>query len=378
MRYMSKSRKVQVRKAALISVGGIMLGAGFFVPSAQADYPTYSNSVNRSQATSTSGWKLEPAAGSSRVQKGAERGLEAQAGAAPAIPPATSRKTLPVLEKEPPPERRSTFGNFGMQNASPKRVTGAQAERALEVDAVQTKEPVSSETPGGSSMSLPNTSGSPGSSGFKLRAGVSHSEVMAPVPPAQRPGHVYRANAYVAGGTRAKVFKIPDWIAGVWQRSEAKEIARTQLPSGKSLKPVGNQVARVKDVFGTYRDRNGQVWQTFNPSKASGQIDRGSNMDYQRVHSYDLVITGPKSLVVEVQASHTLVNKANRQIQRVYQDEELNTYTLLPDGKLKTDSSVKVFDMDGKPFLLTRSVSTEIRVPPKNWPPRANSPMRGN
>ena len=352
MPYMSKLRKAQLRKAAFVWLGGFVFVAVFFLPSAQADYPTYSNSVNsfnRSQSTGASGWKLAPAV----------------------VPQAIKRKTVPVLEKEPPPERRSTFGNFGIQPASPKKEFGSGAEpEPPSGDVEQPKE--------ASAEGAQETSGSSGSSGFKLRAGITHSEVLTPLPPAQRPGRVYKANAFVAGGARAKQFKIPDWIAGIWQRSEAKEIARTQLPSGKQMKPVGSQVARVKDVFGTYRDQNGQVWQTFNPVKASGQIDRGPNMDYHRVHGYDLVITGPKSLVIEVQASHTLVNKANRQIQRVYQDEELNSYTLLPDGKLKTDSSVKVFDMDGKPFLLTRSVSTEIRVPPKNWPPRANSPVRGN
>ncbi len=181
-----------------------------------------------------------------------------------------------------------------------------------------------------------------------------------------------------AGVQHMKRFKVPDWMAGIWQRSEAKEISRIELPGGKRLKPVGNQVARVKDVFGSFRDGNGQVWQMFNPLKATGQVDRGLSMDYHRVHSYDLVITGPKSVVVEVQATHTMVSKANRRIANVYQDEELNKYTLSPDGKLITDSSVKVFDMHGKPFLLTRTTSSEVRLPPKNWPPQIKSPAQRN
>ena len=182
----------------------------------------------------------------------------------------------------------------------------------------------------------------------------------------------------IPGAQRVKRLKVPDWMAGIWQRSEAKEISRVELPAGQKLKPVGNQVSRVKDVFGSYRDGTGQVWQIFNPLKASGQVDRGVSMDYHRVHSYDLVITGPKSVVVAVQATHTMVSKANRRIAKVYQDEELNRYSLSPDGKLQTDSSVKVFDMDGKPFMLTRTLSSEIRLPPKNWPPRINSTLQRN
>ncbi len=215
-------------------------------------------------------------------------------------------------------------------------------------------------------------------SSLKLQAGVTHSEVLTPLPETQRPGRIFRGDAIGAGSQRMKRFKVPDWMAGIWQRSEAREILRVELPSGRKVKPVGNQVARVRDVFGSFRDGNGQVWQIFNPLKATGQVDRGVSMDYHRVHSYDLVITGPKSVVVEVQATHTLVSKANRRIADVYQDEELNTYTLSPDGKLQTDSSVKVFDMEGKPFLLTRTMSSEIRLPPKNWPPAIKSPVQRN
>ncbi|MBX9952930.1 MAG: hypothetical protein K2Y39_27400 [Candidatus Obscuribacterales bacterium] len=217
------------------------------------------------------------------------------------------------------------------------------------------------------------------SSTFRLQAGITHSEALSPVPPAQRPGRVFRGVAVASPRPqRVKRFRVPDWMAGVWQRSDAREVSRIELPSGKKLSPVGTQVARVKDVFGSYRDANGQVWQIFNPMKATGQVDRGVSMDYHRVHGYDLVITGPRTVVVEVQATHTMVSKVNRRIAKVYQDEELNKYTLAPDGKLLTDSSVKVFDLEGKPFLLTRTTSSEIRVPPRNWPPRLNSAIPRN
>lgn len=208
----------------------------------------------------------------------------------------------------------------------------------------------------------------------KLIGGVSHSVSLQPLPQMQRPGRIFKGEAVTAGGTqKSKKMFVPDWLAGIWQRSEAKELSRIELPSGKKLKPVGSQIARVKDVFGTYRDADGKAWQFFDPRKGTGQVDRGQSMDYHRVHSYDLIITGQKTAVVEVQATHTLVSKTNHRIANVYQDEELNKYTLLPSGRLQTDSSVKVFDMNGKAFLLTRTVSSQIRLAPYNWPPRTQS-----
>jgi len=358
----------------------LLMGAALTVPPCDADYPTYP--VNHSQATGTSGYKLTPrdagAHAPSLPARSGKVGSPTDAGNTHTFP-VPIKRTVPVLEKEPPPERRSTFGAFQSKPFAVKRSQDQDVEESVSGETMRTSPGAEPEgdLPAAEKQAESKNAPSSGSSTVRLRAVVTHSEEMAPLPPAQRPGRIHHAEVNVAGGSRAKRFKIPDWIAGVWQRSEAKEISRKQLPSGKELKAVGSGVARVKDVFGTYRDRGGQVWQAFNPAKASGQIDRGPNMDYHRVHGYDLVITGPKSLVVEVQATHTVVSKANRQIQRVYQDEELNTYTLLPDGKLKTDSSVKVFDMNGKPFLLTRSVSTQTRVPPKDWPPRSGSPARG-
>lgn len=250
-----------------------------------------------------------------------------------------------------------------------KRAAAPSPKPVLNLTPISTPKPASAST---------RSAVSGTESSLKLQTGVTHSEMLAPLPDTHRPGRIFRGDAINAGAQRMKRFKVPDWMAGIWQRSEAREISRIELPSGRKLKPVGNQVARVKDVFGSFRDGNGQVWQMFNPLKATGQVDRGLSMDYHRVHGYDLVITGPRSVVVEVQATHTLVSKANRRIANVYQDEELNTYTLSPDGKLQTDSSVKVFDMEGKPFLLTRTMSSEIRLPPKNWPPPIKSPVQRN
>jgi hypothetical protein len=166
---------------------------------------------------------------------------------------------------------------------------------------------------------------------------------------------------------KQKNFKIPAWLAGVWQRSESNEIGRV-LADGKQLKPAGHTVANVKDTFGTFRDQTGQIWQVFDPHKATGSIDRGSAFDYHTVTGYDIVLVGNDAVVVVVRAAHAIANKTTRRISQSFQDEELNTYTKMPDGRVRTDSSVKVFDAKGKPQLLTRAISMEVRIAPFSGP----------
>ncbi len=158
-------------------------------------------------------------------------------------------------------------------------------------------------------------------------------------------------------------YEVPAWLAGTWQRTDATEVSRTELPSGKKLLAVGKQPARTTDTFGSYRDSEGRIWQNFKPSKKYGQTDRGAAMDYHRVLRWGLEIIG-RSALVTVQAAHVIVNKKTRKVTSVFQDEEMNRYQLLVDGKLRTDSSVKVFNGDGEAVLQTRSVSNEIRVAP--------------
>lgn len=155
--------------------------------------------------------------------------------------------------------------------------------------------------------------------------------------------------------------KVPFWLAGQWQRTETNELSRKELPSGKALKAVGKQVARVTDVFGTYKDRRGNVFMIV-PLGASGAVDRGFAVDYHRVKKYEMILDGNNSAVIKVQASHQVVSKKDKRVVEAYQDEELNRYTLINDGLVKNDSSVKVFDQLGQPKLITRAVSTERRV----------------
>jgi len=161
-------------------------------------------------------------------------------------------------------------------------------------------------------------------------------------------------------GQSAKV-EVPFWLAGEWLRSETNESSRIELPSGKYLKAVGVQKAVADDVFGTYKDKDGRVWMVV-PLRNRGSVDRGFAIDRHQVNKYELILTGKTSALVKVQASHSVVDKKTNRVIKAYQDEELNQYSLVRDGLVKTDSSVKVFDENGNPKLLTHAISLEKRV----------------
>ncbi len=200
----------------------------------------------------------------------------------------------------------------------------------------------------------------------RLTGGVVHSEQLPPVPVNQMPGKVFNLAAMFGPASKAPATKfiVPNWLAGVWERTQSTETSRVNLVTHLRSRTGATTVAKVTDKFGTFTDAQGRVWQIFDPRKATGQIDRGTLMDYHRVSTYDLISRGDRIAIVEVTASHLVVNKKTHKIISSFQDEELNTYTELADGQLRTDSSVKVFDAHGKPIYLTHSTSLESRVAP--------------
>jgi hypothetical protein len=159
----------------------------------------------------------------------------------------------------------------------------------------------------------------------------------------------------------AVTVEVPFWLAGVWSRSEENETSRVELPSGMVLKSVGRQKAAVQDTFGTYKDKNGRIFMVV-PLGTRGSVDRGFAIDRHQVTKYQLILTGKTTALVKVQATHTVVDKTTNKVIQAYQDEELNNYSLVQEGLVNTDSSVKVFDQNGAPKLLTRASSIERRI----------------
>ena len=209
-----------------------------------------------------------------------------------------------------------------------------------------------------------------GALGFRLVGRVEHSEILPPLSKNDELGKIFAStDLYKNMLSRGKLkgvhkFLVPAWLAGTWQREQATEMSRVELPSGKRLPPEGQGVAMVTDRFDSYRDALGLIWQMFDPAHASGEVDRGDAVDFHVVTDYQLIPLGRSMVVVEVQAAHAVVNKKTKKLISAYQDEELNTYSMISNDVIKTDSSVKVFDTQGRPRFLTRAVSTERRVAP--------------
>lgn len=200
--------------------------------------------------------------------------------------------------------------------------------------------------------------------GSVLKGSLVFSERMPPMPKNLRPGELWefkKEEPKLAKEEPLK-FAIPAWLVGVWQRTQINEISRTSLTTGQKLKPLGLSVAKVNDTFGTYRDKTGQVWQVFFPDKSEVAVDRGPVIDWHKVRSYQLADDGHDSVVIKVQAMHAVVSKTTKRIVSAFQDEEVNKYSLLKNGKLQTDSRVKVFDLLGIPKYETRSLSEETRL----------------
>lgn len=214
-----------------------------------------------------------------------------------------------------------------------------------------------------------SVSGGTGGAPARINMEISHSDYLPSLPPSLHKGNYFSGWSDPGKDVARKRqprgeqgFVIPRWLAGKWKRDQSTETRRVELPSGKAVKTTGTTTARSEDVFGTYQDSEGKIWQVFNPRQSTGVVDRGEMIDHHRVMDYKIEVLDDRTVVVEVTASHLVVSKDRKQIIKAFQDEELNTYTLQKDGRAKTESSVKVFDQLGKPVLLTHSISYVTKI----------------
>jgi hypothetical protein len=185
---------------------------------------------------------------------------------------------------------------------------------------------------------------------------------IATIHPEEAKAPLQKAKIEAAQKSEAQKFEVPDWLAGVWQRTQMTETKRTSLPGNKSEKASGTSTAVVTDAFGTYRDKNGRIYQLFDAHAPAGQVDRGATIDIEHVFDYRLKVLDNKRALVQAKAWHVQIGKFDKRLITAYQDEEFNVYTSLGPGKLRTDSSVKVFDKLGKPTFITQSFSSETRI----------------
>jgi len=199
-----------------------------------------------------------------------------------------------------------------------------------------------------------------------LQIGIEHSDYLAPVSqidniapqmtnrnPTMLPSNNSRYQAGVSYEQASRPpqkmvewFQIPKWMAGTWSKQGDTTISATNLRSGYTQQMNQWTDNRMSVAFGHQQDRSGSIWQANILPAETDSISGSKQVKFFAVSRKCESFT-PDKLVTR---THYVVTETlpSGQVCDQFQQESLNSYTMLPDGELVNNSSNRVFTAEGR------------------------------
>lgn len=215
-------------------------------------------------------------------------------------------------------------------------------------------------TPESSSTATKNPDGT-----VFLQGNVKHSEKLSGLPEGLKSGKVYSDDLLVSPDTKNnnEWFLIPDWYAGTRHCEDEVIVYRYWYPTHQSSTPMLKQMNRQTSVSGYQKDRNGGIWDY----KRVPQIQH-VECDFENavlwVKDISLISEAADRIVIKYITVSIGMNKKTNKINKIMQQEQINTVTSPLPNVLRSDVSVKAFDADGKPERLEQAVIMADMVKP--------------
>jgi hypothetical protein len=203
----------------------------------------------------------------------------------------------------------------------------------------------------------------PGNAGTKfLHGSVEHSDQLAPVQSGLQVGTTFDATKLEQGSATRTWYRVPPWFAGKWQYDDYTTTFSQDYKTGSTNPQARTHPAVASETWGCQRDRLGGIWDFF---AASGLSETTSEEKIWKDMTTDesLIFDSDTKLIRRSVSTRTTVDKTNNTILSVSQFECFSTYTMYGD-KVKTEYSMKEFDDQGKPKLLSQGWRIGSRLAP--------------
>jgi hypothetical protein len=155
--------------------------------------------------------------------------------------------------------------------------------------------------------------------------------------------------------------RLPNWAAGSWKTLSMTAYYRYNYHHKTKNMLIDTFMDKGTETFGWQRDRNGDLWHFVGTdfyTISEGETDY--SVDFHKFH--EVPEQDDKHFVVRHVCTRAIVGKKTRKVQRVFQAEALNVYTLANESTIRCKSSIKEFDADGQPASLQKGISYEARV----------------
>ncbi len=198
----------------------------------------------------------------------------------------------------------------------------------------------------------------------QLKGGVEHAEVLPPADNRLQVGAGFDDSYFNNVHPNNLWVQIPPWLAGVWETRTETQLSVTDF----KFPFLSNRIARTfpradQWVFGMQSDNAGGIWHFINvPSHRKVLTDK--TYEYRHELSKEFPYVDEGRVVARYRFTAFTVNARSGKILRVHQQESLMTFVPVPEGNVRMNGSVKMFQEDGQPRAQSKHIVPLYRTQP--------------
>lgn len=197
---------------------------------------------------------------------------------------------------------------------------------------------------------------------YLLKGSVQHADQLPPAPAPLRTGAIFDESKLQTLTKDNSWYQIPAWFAGSWRSEEQSQYYQYDYSTGEEdHRRVKSMITSNEDI-GWQKDKLGGIWQrVYHPYLTVSYGASVYFVSYVRL-SIPLYVSNEK-IVMRYQSVSAKVSNTTRRVVSSEQRESIQTYTPVTKyGFVKVVSSMKHFDEDGKPSILTQAVIGKSRT----------------
>jgi len=196
-----------------------------------------------------------------------------------------------------------------------------------------------------------------------LKIKIEHQEILPPVDQGFQPGGRFDPSRVEQ---RASVLwvRIPPWFAGRWQSTLHTQISKRSLQNGQELLHGPESVPGMRtDGHGLQMDSQGGIWHRIK-LPFSSSVPRDGYVNYQFITNQEYVENSQSEVVIHFLGIQSFVDPRSGRTMNSVQVETIQTYQPVSNDQLQCSASLKEFDANGRPTMLTKEVWSEDRISP--------------
>ncbi len=204
------------------------------------------------------------------------------------------------------------------------------------------------------------------------RQPIQHSVELPPIDSRLAPGRVFDPSLLQVQPVEADWYRIPQWLAGLWQKKSETILQKTDFLSGEVITRASVSKRRQSMVFGTQLDRAGNVWHLVKlPIIRKFRME--NRIEYKvevalafPTQPFDQAFSAARTIVVQVENDTNLIVQTR-------QEEGIWHMSPISDRDVRCLGSMKSFVMNGTAIGIYRVALKLHRAKPFEIQPTAGN-----